>query len=90
MPLNTGPRSNRGHDQRGPHRRKGSKLSVNLIATRDRVVDFPGRVVDLPEFAPIVREVLCASDRRMHLRKKVVNDVVLQREFQFLNVACVA
>ncbi len=26
----------------------------------------------------------------MHLREKLVDDVVLQREFQFLDVACVA
>jgi hypothetical protein len=54
------------------------------------MVDFPGRVIDLVSFAPILSEVLCSMNWTMHLREKVVNDVVLQRAPHLVDVAFVA
>ena len=57
------------------------------MATGDRMVNFPGWVVDLMKLAPILSEVFCSMNWTMHLREEVMNDVVLKRAHHLGDVA---
>src|SRR5215510_4656934 len=65
-------------------------LADHLAAACERVVDLPRGAVHLFEFAPVSYQVFCASNRRMDLGQKIVNDIVRQGALQLLNVARIA